>query len=288
MKNKKMKIIFILVGMSLVLPLRNVSGTIIWEEDFENPPFDDWTITDYITISGVHITNPDPNGLFEGFKILDGVLRAPNDSSFQTFKQAYRSSTTAYGSWSFDWWTPNDVGTDPNRASHDIIGFIFNEPSSNYNASGMAITDYLYDITGYELLLAASNASGSQTFWDAPSIQFSKQRYLGENSILKSYNFADEITGIHHIEITRDLDNEFKVYFDSELIITVIDAAITTSEILMLTSYGGDSGFDNVTVDDDITTTTTTTDDGTTGFPAITILLGSLGILIVLRRRYKR
>ena len=277
-KNSKFIQIFGLVLICLFFgSITTVQATIVWQESFENA--DDWTITDYITQSGVHITNPDPN---EGFKILDGILRAPNDSSFLTFKQAYRSSATAYGNWSFDWWTPNDVGTGNNRASHDIFCLLWNEPSSNYNASGMTITDYLYDISGYQLLLAASNASGSQTAWGAPCIEFGKLPYNGDIIELESYDFTDEITGIHHIEITRDLDNEFKVYFDSELIITVTDAAVTTSQAVMLVSYAGDSGFDNITVTD----TTTTVTDGTT--PIFELLFVVPVLIAIARIRRKR
>lgn len=273
-------LIFLFLGS-----ITTVQATIDWQESFEN--VNEWTITDYITQSDELITNPDPN---EGFKIMDGILRAPNDSSFLTFKQAYRSSTTAYGNWSFDWWTPNTVGADPSRAAHDIISFIFNEPSSNYNASGMTITDYLYDISGYQLMLSASNASGSITDWSAPRITIDKLSYQGGVIPLEYYKFTDEITGIHHIEITRDLDNEFKVYFDSELIITVTDADITTSEVLLLVSYAGDSGFDNVTVDERITTTTESVSTTTTSTNEYSfwILLPVLSILVILRKQRKK
>ena len=274
-KDKFIKIFGLVLICLFFGSITTVQADIDWQESFENA--DDWTITDYITQSGVHITNPDPN---EGFKISDGILRAPNDSSFLTFKQDYRSSTAAYGNWSFDWWTPNNVGTDFNRASHDVIQFICNEPSSNYNASGMTITDYLYDISGYELGLSASNMIGQRMIWSAPRITIKKLPYKGDIITLKSYDFADEITGMHHIEITRDLDNEFKVYFDSELIITVTDADITTSEVLYLVSYAGDSGFDNVTVDG-----ITFTDETTPIFELLFVIPALIAIARIRRKR---
>ncbi|MFQ5979883.1 MAG: hypothetical protein ACE5OZ_17265 [Candidatus Heimdallarchaeota archaeon] len=66
------------------------------------------------------------------------------------------------------------------------------------------------------------------------------------------HQFSSPITGSHHIAVTRDLQGNFEVFFDSTLIIEASDNSTTTSEKFIITSWVGDSAFDNIVVSNSI------------------------------------
>ncbi|UCE14500.1 MAG: hypothetical protein JSV04_04810, partial [Candidatus Heimdallarchaeota archaeon] len=91
--------------------------------------------------------------------------------------------------------------------------------------------------------------SGNQTnIWENQSREIVLGQFVpGTHDYLirGSHQFSSDITGSHHIDITRNLKGEFKVYFDSKQIITYTDNQTTTSEMCIFGSWTGDSSFDN-------------------------------------------
>ena len=97
MKTKKMKIVILLLGFLLAVPLRHASATVVWEEDFAD--IDDCDLSYWDDDSGRFIAMNET-----GFHLQNGVLTAPNDQyTFRYNAMAYHNSTTAYGTWTFDW-----------------------------------------------------------------------------------------------------------------------------------------------------------------------------------------
>ena len=115
MVNKKLILLKVIPIFILLVSISTAQAVVIWTETFEDT--EDWTLLNYVSSGGLLANNSDPD---HTFKIIDGILRAPNDSSSLTFNSCNRNSTIAYGSWSFDWWTPDEVGSNTDRAAYDI------------------------------------------------------------------------------------------------------------------------------------------------------------------------
>jgi hypothetical protein len=264
----------LLMVIMLVFPLCQVSATIIWSEDFEDR-LDDWELQGYSYDGTVFMPNDSVAP-----SIVNGRLQMPNTQVYNnefTVSYIFRNSTVANGTWSFDWHvTPGD-----DHSSYDEIFFMTNNFPNNL--TGFSVDQLIGKYSGYRLDLKSADR-GDSTFKDR-SITLAK--YLPNFfSILKYHQFNTSITGFHHIDVTRNLQGEFKVYYDSSLIIQYTDNTITTSEKCVIISVIGDSAFDNITASDDVlppTTTTTTT----ANFPSLFILF-SVGVLIILRRKKLR
>ena len=92
---------FILVlGVVFLLPLTQVTAEVVWEEDWENPPFDEWIYMAY-SFDDVNGFQPDTTA---DPAVVDGVFKtnSPTASFGDFLSGANHNSTVAYGTWSFD------------------------------------------------------------------------------------------------------------------------------------------------------------------------------------------
>ena len=257
----------ILILISLNLPMNRAQGSVAWTEDFTGDP-DDWSFNNW----GV---NPDNTwySTGTGYSVVDGILRAPNNQDFSNLSLAHRDSTVAYGNWSADWFIAS--GTD--HLAYDVLVFMITDLVHDYDPTGLTESQFLADTTGYGLILVSSSATSVSIGASAPGI--SLIRY--PSVILDTYKFAADIEGSHNIEITRNLQGQISVYFDTELKLQATYNVTTTSEKFYLSSYKGDSGFDNITVSGKTTTTTTKTAESF----IVWLLFPSLMILVVIKRK---
>ncbi|MHA2253559.1 MAG: hypothetical protein ACXAD7_24585 [Candidatus Kariarchaeaceae archaeon] len=235
--------IFLLIfTLALTTIPQSANGEVAWSDDFEGD-FDDWQTMSYHSNTSIW------TGLLSAsdsvFTIADGALTSPHFDEFKDSAHAYHDSTHAYGTWSFDWQVSSDM------RSFDSIEFMFSDPKNNFNWSGVYGNDK--GIAGYALTLGSYDESRVDS--TTPGLNLVKLSNIGgifSPSNLKSHSFDDAIEGSHHIDITRSTDGEFKVFFDSDLIIQVTDNAITTSEKFGFTSWIGASSIDNLEVSDTV------------------------------------
>ncbi len=97
---------------------------------------------------------------------------------------------------------------------------------------------------------------------------------------------GEDISGSHQVHVTRGLQGEFNVFFDSSLIITVTDNTITSSDRIFFGSMLGDSTFDNISVSDTVEDPSTTTAKKGPGFELeVVVLRLSLFFLFTRKRR---
>ncbi|MFX0087555.1 MAG: hypothetical protein ACFFAU_18030 [Candidatus Hodarchaeota archaeon] len=232
-------LILLLLGISLLCSPTRVSTTVIWEENFEGSP-DDWSLSYWNTSSGVFVKQPEP-----GFTIQNGILTAPNDRTFDMAAFAYRNSSVAYGTWAFDWVV--EPGTD--HCAYDVISLLGNDSAGDYDPSGETWDEYLANDYTYNLGMSSSSATGGAGTWVKPGLNFVKRAGGGDTDVmLGKYQFANDITGIHRVEVTRDNSGKFRIYFDDTFLFSAIDNEFKTSEVFFLGSAKGDSGFDNITI----------------------------------------
>lgn len=274
----------LILGIMVLFPLTQVSAEVVWEEDWEKPPFDEWIIQAY-SYSGDTGFQPDAAA---NPPVVAGVFEtnAPSDIFGDYWSGAVRNSSVAYGSWSFDW----IVGSGSVHESYVNVFFILPEYQNNLTGRDMS-----GNYSGYMLNLQ-SGVKGPH-----PHNSIYLSRFDG--GIIGMTAFDSAIEGSHHIEVTRFEDGEFNVYFDhnSTPIITGIDTTHTNSTKFAFGAWIGDSGIDNIVVADltettTTTTSTTTTDDTTTDSPTTTetgspsfefqvIVLGVAFLFIFSRKR---
>lgn len=266
---KKTSIISILIGLILASSMSRSSATLVWEEAFENPPFDDWFLYSYNTSlypSGPYLADDYPP------IIANGILQMQQSKMMQACALHY--SSVAYGTWSFDFHIPED--------NDSVSGILFignNYGGGNLNLSGKTYAEISSTMVAYIIYIKSGTEGGS--WLSSNSITFkiwtpTKYETIGE------HKFSSYLSGFHNMTITRNsTQGEFNVNLDSNRIFQVTNNEIKTSEVLELTSFYGEISFDNLTVCDSvgtpcttttttITTTTTTTTQDTTPTPATT------------------
>ena len=262
--------------MILASSISRSSATLVWEEDFENPPFDDWFLYSYNYTEVYLPTNYPPI-------IASGTLQMPwnnlmEQTSGEMIATAIRNSSVAYGTWSFDFHIAEGkdhefygaillVGNDYGMGNLNLSESSFNEPFANMRAY---------------IIYIKSGTTG----WPAwPSNSITLRRWTGLTRLsLGAYQFSSPITGSHNMTITRDsTQGEFHVYVDSEHLFNATNNEFITSEVFAFTSFMGDISFDNLTVSNtvDVDPPTATT---TESF-IVWLLFPSLMILVVIRRK---
>ena len=276
MSNKKNLMIILFIGIVFLVPITRGSAAIVWSEDFEAVP-PDWDFYGYDYVDDVFVYNNTAAPSVE-----NGVLKMPNTQEGDTWSHAVRTSTVAYGTWSFDWMVPE--GTD--HESLITVFIMINDMPRDFNGTSLSPP---YEHNGYFINIKSGSA-GPSGLADK-SIRFGE--YITNHVYTHIEHVFDEpITGAHHITITRDTHGEFNIYFDSTVpVLTYIDLSTKYSELCIFGSWYGDSVFDNITVSSSVdypTTTVPTTEPTTepdnTNFPGLFFLLG-FGILVLLRRK---
>jgi hypothetical protein len=184
--------------------------------------------------------------------IIDGWLKMPDDPMTDPemarppVGQAEHASSVAYGTWSFDW----AVEPGENHESVDIVSFIAN----NHSSETAQLLPFEVNVTGFWLWLLSGQKLGWMGDPDRPMIALVSYEggVGGVSGVEGRHQFSSPITGSHHIAITRTLQGDFQVFFDSTLIIEASDNSTTTSEKFVITSWVGDSAFDNIVVSNSI------------------------------------
>lgn len=220
------------------------SATTVWSDDFNGELSDEWSVF------GFNRTADPLTSLPGNFSTGDGTLRAYDEE----FNAAQRNSTQAYGTWSFD----IDLVETPHN--HCIVAFISGyEPIPDAPYEELEVSPSY----SYGMLFATGNFGAVDTAF----VFF--RRNVGDMFVIQmgEYDPDDDSTGWYegwyHIEITRDLLGNFKVFINDTLRIEASHNAFTTSEVFYIHADAG-IAIDNIVVTDEAPTTSTTTDDTTT------------------------
>ena len=281
MKKKILAIILpVIISLLLLSSTIQVLAKITWEENFEGETIatleeDFWDFEGYAWDPLEEVYN---ESIDHGFKVIDGILRAPNYQGWDesigiytgNYTRARRKSTVAYGTWSFDWVPPISL---PDSQDLDLIVFIYNPAGREIN-----LTDQENNSTSYSIQIFF-NSLGETT-----RIILCKQ--LGpppDVTLLGEYYIIPPVTESIHIEVTRDRQGHFKVFYNTNEIIDVTDNEIIKSEFFGLLSWVGDTGIDNITIsipDDSIPAIPAST----VGF-VICIVTSTVIILVIIRKR---
>jgi hypothetical protein len=252
---KKLSVICILIGLIFGMSLSKTSAILVWEEDFETPPYDDWYLDSWDVGEWVYpFTRADCDPI-----IANGSIHLSADSGDNVntdpvlLSNAFHNSTVAYGTWSIDFYIPEDQDSE-------ILGGIWiignNWGNGSFNISGVIYPHFRMYTRSYIVYIQA----GTQGW--GPSYSINMNMYdSGEYIRVGDYvlGSTSNFTGYHHLDIIRDLTGIFTFYYDSKQIFQATDNNINTSEHLVLFSLMGNISFDNITVSDSIEMTTTTT-----------------------------
>ena len=202
-----------------ILPLSSVVSAELWSDDFNDGNIDDWSVW------GWNSTDAEKD---EGnFTLTDGSLRAQGENT--SIASHVCQMTT--GTWSFD------VDCVPTDNNHFYIAFFTGEPTNDtldppYEYGIMVVTGVFASLDTEFVLYRRS--AGSLTI----------------ASLIGRYNLST-VTGWHHIDITRDTNGRFYVYFNGTLEISGVDTTFNNAEYFSFYTNGGPA-IDNIVVSDTI------------------------------------
>ena len=280
MKNKILaKICPVIITLLILSTIIQVQATDGWDEDFEGETIasleiDNWVFKAWTWNGAIYNESID-----HGFNVTNGILRAPSYQYFGdnegNMSVAFHNNTVAYGTWSFDW---APAASPTASITFDYISIIAN-PCENLSALNLPLDDEAWG-TYYSVVITQNIAGGIQR------IELEKQEAAPRTyTTLGNYDLTPPVMGPIHIEVTRDSQGQFKVYYDTEEIISATDNDITTSEYFLFTSRVGDTGIDNITVDDGPV--------GSPGIPGFTVgfvictVTPTVIVLVIVRKRVK-
>jgi hypothetical protein len=216
-----------------------VSAALVWNEDFETHSIED--LNDWI-LQGYELVNDSYYQVHHGFTIENGELTSEDifvvwpdtgHGVFTQIRRAIHDSSVVYGTWSFDW------RVSKSQHTFDSVEIMFTDLHHNYNLTGELTA---FDMIGYSLILDTVTNN-----------ELLIEKFGGTtNFILARRPFDTMPSGLHHIDITRDLTGRFNVYFDSVLVLTVTDNEITTSVKFVFASFQGNSSIDNIAISNSI------------------------------------
>ncbi|MFW9992158.1 MAG: hypothetical protein ACFFD4_08945 [Candidatus Odinarchaeota archaeon] len=280
MKSEKnittLTIVLVMILGSSVLPAKQASAVVVWQEDFESADaLNDWTLSGWLNATGVMAMSD-----YSGYKTVDGVLTAPNSIDYTTASAAYHNSTVAYGTWKFAWYAAGDSIL---HGVYAFIPFIFNDSVNKLNITGKTQPEYWKDTSGYGLFLITFE-SISPPGAAVPGLSLCKltNDETSPFEVVTGYEFKEDSTGWHDIIITRNLEGKLKVYYDSKLVIQITDTFTTTSGHFGFLSVRGDSRFDNITVSDTVDYTPAASIGG-----HLLLVIPAMSVLVLVRKKKK-
>ncbi|MHA2313190.1 MAG: hypothetical protein ACXADC_09085 [Candidatus Thorarchaeota archaeon] len=209
-----------------------------WEDDFDDGNIDGWSVQGFNT--STFPWTPMPGNI----TAEDHTMRVYSE----WWSEAWRTSNVAYGSWAFD---VHCVDT-PNERSY--IAFVSGSP--------VLVPE---DIDTMPFEYGIITVVGQ---YDSYSSAFVLYQRPSDSPLLEPLGHYDveEVSGWWHINITRDFDGNFEVYFNDTLGITVTNTTHTTSDLFTFTAEAG-YALDNIVVVPYHQTSTTPTPTSPTTTP---------------------
>lgn len=202
MKNLNLKTLSLIVIASIYLSIGIAHADSVWYDTFDDKELDGWE---------TELLDWDLSDAFTGepaeFDISNGTLKAPGDTPGNIWYLATYNSSTDIGTWSFD---VNIVNTPD---EHFYV-FLMTDDWADYPGKA-----YSYD------LIFITEAGDLEPDSQGGVVLFKRPGWRSKWDTIGEWSSTEEITGWHHIDVTRDPDGVFDVYLDDELIIHVEDEA---------------------------------------------------------------
>ena len=200
MKNLNLKTLSLIVIASIFLSIGIAHADSVWYDTFDDKELDGWE---------TELLDWDLSDAFTGepaeFDISNGTLKAPGDTPGNIWYLATYNSSTDIGTWSFD---VNIVNTPD---EHFYV-FLMTDDWADYPGKA-----YSYD------LIFITEAGDLEPDSQGGVVLFKRPGWRSKWDTIGEWSSTEEITGWHHIDVTRDPDGVFDVYLDDELIIHVED-----------------------------------------------------------------
>ncbi|MHA2249649.1 MAG: hypothetical protein ACXAD7_04765 [Candidatus Kariarchaeaceae archaeon] len=211
----------VLITQILIASPLYVSAEVQWSDDFDDGNLEDWTVFGY-DWTGMTIVEWDGDMIVE-----DGSAKSTASTSKKE-TNACHLSDIAFGTWSFDWKPAETPGLDYFVFISDDFDWVGKQELFSY---GYAIR---LDMRISPVISLFKYGGSEMTF-----------------GTLEFYNLDENLEGWHHIDVTRDEEGLFKVYFDKELVIeyTHIETIVSTKLCIAVFT---DSSFDNVQVSNSV------------------------------------
>ncbi len=239
-----------------------VSSAEVWSDDFNDGNYDGWTICNNTAF------NPPSN-----WSAVNNYLQIEQDDH----GTIYRTSSVAYGTWSFDF-KANETQVESGTAAS--VSFIGQKDINN--VTQVAVIE---DACGYWLRFRIVSVT------EGHSIELSLRKWIdGLDHVIDSSATKMSVGDWHNIAVTRNTTGGFSVYQDRLLTMQGIDTEMTTCDRFTFSTNSWHM-FDNVVVYDEplIITPTTTTSTETldwlligTGITAVVLVVV---LVIILKRR---
>ena len=236
--NKEL-ITMLFLGILLLSSFSTVSASVVWEETFSVESILELTDWEFFACEGWTIYG---EPFDDNYTIVDGALVVPYFADWANTSMAFRNSTVAYGTWSFDLFFPY-----PDLKYRFIMMFVVCSSDGNYFPSvGMTEETYLSKITGYGLFFKGSSD---------PRIGLISYLAGYESDVSDEYRHSPRFEGYHHFDITRNgSTGQMYVYHNydpitnNKSIISYQNNFTSTSEKFGITSFYGSVWLDNITV----------------------------------------
>ncbi|MHA1937727.1 MAG: hypothetical protein ACXABV_09955 [Candidatus Thorarchaeota archaeon] len=225
MKTRKMHLIagfaMFVLCISLCTATSNATMEDAWSDDFDHGNITEsgWSVQGFDTSTWPWTPRPG------NITAEDKTMRVYSE----WWSEAWRTSNVAYGSWAFD---VHCVDT-PNERSY--IAFVSGSP--------VLVPE---DINTMPFEYGIITVVGQYESYDSAFVLYRRPSDSPQLVPLGDYD-VEEVSGWYHINITRDFDGNFKVYFNDTLGITVRDSEHTTSDLFTFTAEAG-YALDNIVV----------------------------------------
>ena len=192
----------------------------VWSDDFDHGNITEsgWSV------QGFFPTFPPWTSSTGNITADDGTMRAYGSY----WNEAWRTSNVAFGSWAFDVYC---VDTPSGRS---YIAFVSGSP--------VLVPEDLDFPFEYGIITAVGQYEG----YDSAFLLYRRPETTPYLSVIGDYDVEDA-TGWWHINITRDYNGTFNVYFNDTLGITYTDTTHTTCDLFTFTAEAGNA-LDNIVV----------------------------------------
>ncbi|MCE7734643.1 MAG: hypothetical protein GPJ54_07195 [Candidatus Heimdallarchaeota archaeon] len=253
-----------LITLSLLIMMiagstSSVSAKQVWYNNFDCNCLDGLQLYGYDSSSGTKVA------IDHGFSISNGALQAPSSSTFDTTNRMFVNSTVSNGTWSFD------LTINPIEDTHIGLEYMWTTLDGKYDRVGES--EGITPALAYGLIILSYDRNDNLV---GPGINVGVLNPVSPNGvdIIKGHSLPKtNLTGTHHIDITRDLTTETKVYLDFALQFSFFDTRVNSSEKFGMTSWKGGASIDNIRVSDVVeeikapTTPTAETESSTSTSP---------------------
>lgn len=220
MKGQYVKLGFLaLLFICLYSNMNMGQAEVVWLDDFNDEDYVGWEIF------GVNMSSTPPVEIPGEFSAQDGYMKAIGPE----WNHARIPSITTHGTWSFD-----ILATD-SPTHHFYVYFMIDDARDAFPQPP----------NGYGIMVVTKE-------WEGGKPGFLLMKYLdGMFHPIKGYMTQGDVSGWHHLDITRENSGLMEVYLNGSLIISASDLSFNESGYFHVNMQSGQA-IDNIEIHDEI------------------------------------